>query len=232
MFDFIEQKDNQVICKKALTLILDQDMIEDNLAEIIDDKLSTIGFLKIAVKDKDKVKMYRLNLPITIMINATDIYKEENVYKIDFEPNDIIIDNSMYALSATISAKNANNFLNLVTTGKIAAEAPEEITSIFKKNIEMNGLKLKVQSALIEAMISEMCRYSFNETIPFRLALKSKKVSMKDFTMVNIKEISRLSSVFNAISFEDIKKSIEASVLMTRMNSEQSISPVESTLKY
>jgi hypothetical protein len=91
---------------------------------------------------------------------------------------------------------------------------------------------MRVQSALIEGMIGELCRYSEDDTKPFRLALKDKNVTRDQFIMVNIKDVARLSSVFSAISFEDIKKSLESSVLMTRNNSEQAISPVETVLKF
>ena len=228
MFDFIEQKNDQVICKKKLRVVIDQEMFDDGMSEIIDDKLSTIGFLTFEVESKK----YRLSLPITIMINASNIYKEDTNYYIDFEPNDVIIDKALFTVSATIGAKNANAFLSSLTTAKVHTSKPEKLTEIFKLNTSMNGINLAVQSALVETMISELTRYDKDVSIPYRIALNSPKVKEGEFKMVNIKEISRLSSVFNAISFEDIKKSIEASVLMTRNKKDQNISPVEAVLKY
>ena len=227
-FDFIEEKDDQVICKKKLSILIDQEMFEDEIAEIIDDKISTMGIFKILVG----TKKYNLTLPITILINAKDIYKEESYYRIDYEPNDVLIDKALFFLSATIGAKNANNFLNILTTAKLNPLKPEDLVGIFETNTSMNGINVNVQRVLIEAMVAELCRYKADLTIPYRIASKSSKVTNKDFIMVNIKEISRLSSVFNAISFEDIKKSLEASVLMTRENTDQNISPVEKVLKY
>jgi hypothetical protein len=227
-FDFIEEKDNQVICKKKLTILIDQEMFEDGIAEIMDDKISTMGILKIQVGSKK----YNLQLPITILVNAKEIYKEDKWYKIDYEPNDIIIDRTVFFLSATIGAKNANDFLNILTTAKLHPKKPEELVSIFEKNTKLNGINVDVQRVLIEAMVSELCRYKANNTIPYRIATKTNKATSEDFEVVNIKEISRLSSVFNAISFEDVKKSLEASVLMTREKTDQNISPVEKVLKY
>lgn len=228
MFDFIEQKNNQIICKKKLRIVIDQSMFDDGMAEIIDDKVATIGILLFEVDNKQ----YRLSLPITIMINAENIYKADDNFYIDFEPNDIIIEKTLFVVSATLGAKNANSFLTMLTTAKITTDKPEKLSDIFRSNTSMNGLTLRVQSALVETMISELTRYSKDVSIPYRIALNNPKVQVGEFKMVNIKEISRLSSVFNAISFEDIKKSIEASVLMTRNKKDQNISPVEAVLKY
>jgi hypothetical protein len=208
-------------------------MFEDGLSEIKDDKLITIGFIEFRIwKNEKDFYVKKLEFPMDIVLNAPDIYKEGEYYFIDFQPNDIIIEKTMFVTSATIGAKSANGFLNLLTTAKINPEKPEDLIQIFKNATSLNGLKLKVQSSLLEAMISELTRYVDDDTIPFRIALRSNKVGMKDFKMVNIKDVARLSSVFSAISFEDIKKSLESSVLMTRNNSEQAISPVESVLKF
>ena len=97
----------------------------------------------------------------------------------------------------------------------------------------MHGIKFKVQSVLIEAMASEMIRYKKNEAIPFRMVMHLKNVDMKnDYFIMPIKDIARTTSVFNALSFEDIKKSMQASVLMTRSGQAQRQSPVETVLKY
>ena len=182
MFDFIEEKNNQVICKKKLTILIDQDMFDDNIAEIIDDKLSTMGTLTFLVDNGGgKTKEYRLALPITILLNATDIYKDSGYYKIDYEPNDIIIEKALFFLSATIGAKNANGFLGVLTTAKLHVDRPEGLVDLFKLNTKLNGINIGVQNILIEAMVSELCRYRKDNTIPFRIALKNKSVTFKDF---------------------------------------------------
>jgi|JI10StandDraft_1071094.scaffolds.fasta_scaffold03428_10 hypothetical protein len=233
MADFYKQENDQMIATSRVTAVFHQDMFEDGLSEIKDDKLITIGFIEFRIwKNEKDFYVKKLEFPMDIVLNAPDIYKEGEYYFIDFQPNDIIIEKTMFVTSATIGAKSANGFLNLLTTAKINPEKPEDLIQIFKNATSLNGLKLKVQSSLLEAMISELTRYVDDDTIPFRIALRSNKVGMKDFKMVNIKDVARLSSVFSAISFEDIKKSLESSVLMTRNNSEQAISPVESVLKF
>jgi len=233
MQDFYKQENDQMIATSKVSAVFHQDMFEDGLSEIRDDKLITIGFVEFRVyKNEKDFYIKKLEFPMDIVMNAPGIYKEGDYYFIDFNPNDVIIEKTMYVTSATIGAKNANGFLNLLTTAKLNPEKPEDLIQIFKNATSLNGLKLKVQSALLEAMISELTRYKDDDTIPFRLALRNSKVTKKDFKLVNIKDVARLSSVFSAISFEDIKKSLESSVLMTRNNSEQAISPVESVLKF
>lgn len=235
MVEFFKQENDQMIATREITAQLHQDMFDDNLAEVKDDNVETIGFIEFKIwtnREKNEFILKKLIFPMTIVVNASTIYKEGEYYCIDYFPNDIIIEKCIYALSATIGAKNANGFLNLLTTGKIRPEKPEDLIEIFKNAIKLNGVGMNVQSALIEGMIGELCRYSEDDTVPFRLALINKKTGKDDFMMVNIKDLARLTSVFSAISFEDIKKSLELSVLMTRNNSEQSISPVETVLKF
>jgi hypothetical protein len=235
MKTFYKQENDQMIATAEITAVLSEEMFTDGLSEIKDDKVETIGFIDFKVwidREKDKYELRKLTFPMTIIINANNIFKEGTNYYIDYYPNDIIIEQTIYALSATIGAKNANGFLSLLTNAKIKTEKPEDLIDIFKNAIRLNGVSMRVQSALIEGMIGELCRYSEDDTKPFRLALKDKNVTRDQFIMVNIKDVARLSSVFSAISFEDIKKSLESSVLMTRNNSEQAISPVETVLKF
>lgn len=235
MVDFFKQENDQMIATKEITVQLHQEMFDNNLTEIKDDNIETIGFLEFKIwtnREKNEFTLKKLVFPMTILINATSVYKEGDYICNDYSPNDIIIEKCIYALSATIGAKNANGFLNLLIIGKITPEKPEDLIEIFKNAIKLNGVGMNVQSALIEGMIGELCRYSEDDTIPFRLAIKNNKATKDQFKMTNIKDVARLTSVFSAISFEDIKKSLESSVLMTRNNSEQSISPVETVLKF
>jgi hypothetical protein len=50
--------------------------------------------------------------------------------------------------------------------------------------------------------------------------------------MVPIKKIAEVSSVFNAISFENLNQAIQTSVKSTRSGRKQRISPVEKTIFY
>ena len=233
MFDFYKQENDQIVALKKLQVVTYQDMFDDGLAEIVDDKLVTFGFITFRVPKGNSYEEYKLELPLEITINAANIYKEESAYFIDFEVNDVIIDQTTYLVSAPIGSKNANDFLTLLIGGKIVPDRLEDLVEMFKENTILNQTTLRVQSALIEAMVSELARYKDNEMVPFRIATKNPKVNLeKDFVMVNIKDVARLSSVFNAISFEDTKKSLESAVLMTKRNDSQSISPVEAVLKF
>ena len=80
--------------------------------------------------------------------------------------------------------------------------------------------------------MSELVRWDKDETKPLRLALKDKSVSKRDFKLISIKEVTRVTSVFNAISFEDINKSLQSAVIMSRGEKDQIVSPVEKILKY
>jgi hypothetical protein len=59
------------------------------------------------------------------------------------------------------------------------------------------------------------------------MAIDKKGVSPTDYTLINIKDIGRNRSVFGALSFEDVKKSLQAGVYLSRTKSMDNVSPVD-----
>jgi hypothetical protein len=230
-FPFIEQKDNKVIAKKYIRVIISKQMFEDELAEVIDTDIQTLGFFVMRVSDDAsfaKYKDYQVNLPVVIKINAFNATDDSEGKYVTFEPEDVIIESTTYFKRVD----SVNKFLNYLIAAKINVNSPEELIGLFSKNAQMNDTRVASQPVVIEAITSELVRWDKDETKPLRLALKDKSVSPKDFKLISIKEISRVTSVFNAISFEDINKSLQSAVIMSRGEKDQIISPVEKILKY
>ena len=229
-FDFIEQKDNKVIAKKKVTLVVPKQMFEDRLAETLDTNIQTLGFFVFEVEETpEKVKRYQVNLPVLVSINAfTAITRQGGDVAVSYDVGDVIIESTTYFKRVDA----VNKFLNYLIAAKIEVSDPEELIDLFQKNAAMNDTRLSSQPAVVEALVSELVRWKQDETVPLRLALKGKGVDRKEFKLISIKEISRVTSVFNAISFEDINRSLQSAVLMSRQDKQQSESPVEKVLHY
>lgn len=230
--DFIEQKESQVFAKQKLDIVLTKQMFDDGLASIIGSEVHTLGFFIIrtinGAEGKETYKNYTVNLPVMIKLNAFNSSDEKEGMVIHYEKDDIIIEEASYFKRVDA----VNKFLNFLVATKIEVKNPEDLIKLFQQNARMNDVKLSSQPVIVEAIISELVRWDKDETKPLRLALKDKKVKKTDFNLVSIKEISRMTSVFNAISFEDINKSLQSAVLMSKTNKDQLISPVEKTLTY
>lgn len=230
-YSFYEQKDNKIIARKNIRVIVPKQMFEDDLAEVVDTDVQTLGFFTMRVSDDPsfaKFKDYQVNLPVVVKINAFNATDSSEGKQIDFEPGDVIIESTTYFKRVD----SVNKFLNYLIAAKINVKAPEDLIGLFTQNAQMNDTQVASQPVVIEAITSELVRWKEDETKPLRLALKDKNVSKKDFKLISIKEISRVTSVFNAISFEDINKSLQSAVIMSRGDKDQIISPVEKILKY
>jgi hypothetical protein len=206
-------------------------MFDDGLAEIIDTDVQTLGFFIFRVLDAKtptKYKDYQVNLPIVVKINAFNVDQDSKNYYIEFEQGDIIIENTQYFKRVD----TVNKFLNYLIAAKINVKNPEDLILLFQQNAAMNDTRIAAQPVIVEALTAELVRWAGDETKPLRLALKNPAVKPEDFTLSSIKNISRVTSVFNGVSFEDINKSLQAAVVMSRGNKEQIQSPVEQILKY
>lgn len=230
-YPFIEQSNNRIVAKKYIKVMVDKQMLDDGIAEIVDTDIQTLGFFIFRVSDSSDFstyKDYQVNLPVVVKINAFNMTDEDGYKCAIFEPEDVIMESTTYFKRVDA----VNKFLNYLIASKINVRNPEDLIGLFSKNAQMNDTRVASQPVVIEAITSELIRWSKDETKPLRLALKDKSVSPNDFKIISIKEISRVTSVFNAISFEDINKSLQSAVIMSRGEKDQLVSPVEKILKY
>ena len=230
-YNFIDQSDNRITAKKHIKVLIAKQMFEDGLAQVVDTDVQTLGFFIMRVSDDasfSKYKDYQVNLPVVVKINAFTMREDSENVQIVFEPDDVIIESKSYFKKVD----TVNKFLNFLIAAKINVRNPEDLIGLFAKNAQMNDTRVASQPVVIEAITSELVRWDKDETKPLRLALKDKSVSKRDFKLISIKEITRVTSVFNAISFEDINKSLQSAVIMSRGEKDQIASPVEKILKY
>lgn len=224
--DIIEQKEASLVAKKDMAVLVPKELFEDSIAVVEETTVRTLGFINFV--DKDAKIMYPLNIPVSISLNAYNSEETSKGKLILYEKGDIIIESLTYIKRVG----DVNQFMKYLVGSKINVSNPEDLVKLFMMSASMNGVKLAALPSVIEAIVAELVRWDKDETKSLRLALKDKKVKKTDFKTVSIKEICRLTSVFNAVSFEDIKKSLQSAVVMSRSDSEQIISPVEKVIHY
>lgn len=224
--DLIEQKDNFLIAKKDMIVLVPKELFDDSIAVVEETSVRTLGFIFFV--DKEAKQMFPLNIPVSIKLNAFNSEDTPKGKLIYYEKDDIIIESTTYIKRVG----DVNQFMKYLVGSKINVSNPEDLVKLFMLSASMNGVKLAAFPSVIEGIISELIRWDKDETKPLRIALKDKKVKKSDFKTVSIKEICRLTSVFNAVSFEDIKKSLQSAVAMSRSDSDQIISPVEKVIHY
>lgn len=224
--DYIDKVGKQAVAIKPLNILIPKQNIDSGVATMIDDKIHTFGIFEFESTDgKDR---FACNYPLELILNIFDMDKDEDYFILKYDTDDVIIE----SMGFIPNAKRANGFMNFLTQGKIVASSKEDLVDIFRNNMTMNGVSMNVASEIVEAMISEMIRYKKDLAMPFRLVEEQPGVQPDDFSLINIKDIARLSSVFGAISFEDVKKALQAGVYITRTGQEQFVPPTESVLKY
>jgi hypothetical protein len=213
-------KDQSLVAVKDIEIVITKSDFEMGIATIVNDTVETYGLFSLRSPDgKDKFKCrFPLMIPLNMIDVSKDISNGDTILR--YKKSDVIINR----MSFFKGPKPANAFLNLFLTAKFNI-TPTELVRVFNGNIKLNGASTGVGSEVVELMVSELTRWSKDTSIPFRM--KRGSVPENEFVILPIKEVARVSSVFSALSFEDVKKSVQASVLITRTGQDQTISPVE-----
>jgi hypothetical protein len=129
------------------------------------------------------------------------------------------------------SLDDAKQFVDMLEKGKIPSSIPySDLPNIIKKIFEENGIGFPVPSFIIEAVFSEVNRDPIDKK-PFRIKAGREKVDL-GYEPVKLTDLARLNSVFGAVSFEDMNKSLKSSVVLSKSGKGQKINPLESVIKY
>lgn len=143
-------------------------------------------------------------------------------------------DNFLQTRHMVKDVSNVEVFFKLMNAGKIPNTIPyTKLIEMTNKCLSMNGINIPVPQVTLQAYISEICRDASDKSKPYRIkAGKSAKVDEFAYKPANLREISRVSSTFAAITFEDIDAMITSSIVRTRTGGRESYSPLEKIMKY
>jgi hypothetical protein len=206
-------------------------------ANIIGDKIETIGLFWFAVGDKK----YELQLPVKIQFE----FASQRDFKGKIAPQlpeDTYIIYTLEKGDAFIyDTLHVNDIRDLQTALiKIigAGKMPKTISykdslNIILKLLPASGAmdKLGVSSAVIEILLSEIYRMRRDPTKPFRLEAGKQGTSEYDFKLVRINRVPELNSNFNSLMGEDLSTELDNIVVRTRLGVKDRDTPMEKLIK-
>lgn len=207
--------------------------------------IRTIGIFLFEVTTFEKQEkgilgeIFTLKLPVHIRFEYEDSYTEKKKLK-DNLPEDLynvfVLTNGSTFIENVITEKHINSckeFIFMLHKGNLPSIVPyDEIIKLYLDNLAINDINLGSPSLVYEMIISEICRSAKDNSIPFRKAINSSNIGPLDYVSVNMKNIPMLSSVYGALSFEDMNQSIITSINRSKQNVKEVESPIEKTIKY
>ena len=153
----------------------------------------------------------------------------EEYYVFKYYPGDRIM-----PVKTQQSSQNCTKFLGVLLAGKIPETIPyDQLTSIWIKNFEINGVDPGIPPATMEAVISELCRAKSDLNKPFRklIGKTDAKVSPYDYYSANVRQVTALTNAMSALTFEDAGFMTAAAINMTRKGTKQNASSFENILR-
>lgn len=209
------------------------------LSTEIGNTVKTIATLFVDVwpTETSEPELFRIDIPVQISV----MFSEKNQVTEDFDGTGTVKYNVYYAIRNEVvfpskihvqSIESAKLFINALNGAKLSTDIEyNSILDAYKENARLNGVKFGVPSILIEAMISEMTRDKDDITIPFRIKAGSTG-QQKGYQFAKIKNLAQVTSVFAALSFENMNMSIISSVNLTRSGRKQVVQPIEKVIHY
>lgn len=238
---FFIKKDNSIIFNgNYMEVYIPYYYFENKMTNIFEDKINTLGiFLFRIYKDeskKDNAQMQVYKLPTVINLKPSNYRKDKltingttmDYFILEFFKNDVFIDSTIIVQSSSI----VNDLITFFHNGKLPTFLKYEDTfKLILNSILINKMKFKVPAVTFETMNSEINRNKSDISKPFRFAAAD-GANERDYQPVSIKQIPNFNSTFSSVTFEDIDYQLIASVNRTKYKKEETLSPIEETIKY
>lgn len=212
---------------------------DSSFGTVLGDKIETLGLFWFKVNNK----FYKLLYPLKFQFE----YHEESTFKGKLSPELPVNDYNVFILKNGDAFCYDKNHIkdisdielmlnNIIDQGKL----PNIINYNDALTVYLNlltasgyGTKLGVSSAVVEILLSELYRNKHNPAEPFRKLLNSSNsVSLYDFKIVKLTNLTGMNSIFNSLLGEDVYKQLSNIVVRHREKKPDRESPLEKLLKY
>lgn len=241
---YFKQIDKSVVFDgEYMEIYIPKSNFEARMAYLKGENVETLGFFNFLVyhngnRDPKKAEFRSLSLPFKMQFQFRKFFDIKTKIRDNIEEDSyrvFVLEKGDLFCVSTEFAKNAENTKNLVFQIH-GGHLPSSIE--YKKVLDcylgtgfLNGVNYNVPSVACEIIVSELCRYKEDLTVPFRIALnKNNKLTQYDYTSISIKKLPALNSTFTAITFEDINNAIITSIKKAKNNEEEKETPVEKVL--
>jgi hypothetical protein len=247
---FIQREKDGRITSNAFSIevFIPRSYFTDGIAEIIGDKLNTIGIFefRVVMVEGGKPINHALAIPNPIVLSYSKEYttKENISSEADTEEEGEDEEDSSFRVfviekgetfleseSIVIGSANLEGFVKLLHSGKLPKTTYEMIYKLYMDVQKSNKTTLGVSSSTLEAIIAELCRWKKDHSIPFRIALKKDSTKDTDFEMVSLKTLPELISAFSGVSFENINRSLLVGINNKRLGKEDRMTPMEQIIR-
>jgi len=204
------------------------------MAEDLGGSVETLCLFDVRAWEREggKPRTFAVRLPARLRLayrEASREGEEEDAVRVfTARAGDILCSNT----NVIQSAANVGELFRAMAGARLTGVAYEDIPGLFVEGARLNGADAGVTRAVLDAAIAEMARFRGDVNVPFRVALaRGKAKSDDDFTMVKLKDLPRLNSVFTGIGFEDIQLAVQSGVRKTMTGEPQRESPMESIIR-
>lgn len=205
-------------------------------AEEAGEYVNTLGLFSYEVFDAKGKSIYGTKLfshPVVISTMPSEIEKVKD-YILDkkipvpvdyrilrFKKDDVVIVNTGSPQDIT----NVENMFRIfMITGNIPNTIPyNELHSFLMDSVKFNGSSFGISAQMFGILISELCRSTKDESVPFRLA---KETDMHKYKSVSIKMVPKYISAFTALTSENWDDAVINSII----NKNKVESPMEKIL--
>jgi hypothetical protein len=246
-YNFLKKVGDSVIFDgEYMEIYIPKEYFSRGIAEYHGEMISTLGIFNFIVytqpkETKSKGEVHLMKLPMTVKFEFDTFHddttrlqadQDEEQYRVfELSKGSVVVD----TVVKEQSAENSKKFIYLLHGGKIPkALKYGDIIDMYHESISLNRVNLNNPSVIFELIIAELCRYSDDIEMPFRMMIgkDNAKVSEYDYNNINLTKLPSINSTFNAMTFEDINQAVISSIKKTRNNEGENPSPVEKIIKY
>lgn len=239
--DFIEvNKDKTATfsCQYA-EIELPQPYFDHGISEFVGHNVEAFGLFEIKVWNSPEIETtkptkYFFKFKSKISMTPSSIREGRSS---DGEKTEILCFNQgatfINSVDMRADAATASKMLDLATLGYVPNILPyEEIAQYWSDVNVFNGINLsRMSQTSIELIVSELCRDPKDYSRSFRKRLRDDpKFDRNNWKMINIKYISRFSSVFSSLTSGDPKGNLVSIISKTRSGVAQKDSPMEDSI--
>lgn len=234
--------ENLIFTGPYMEMYIPESYFQSKFAEDYGNTVQAFGLFNVRVFDEHEkpMKLETLNVPTMIYLYPSEIEKRKTqlIPGPDNEVEEYRV--AKFYRGATImkssipqDATNVELFLKMLTNGKVPSTIPyDQVLQVWQKNLDLNGVKLGVTSAILEIIISEIYRNPKKPEETFAKVIgKNPSTSKYAYRATNIREICARNSTFAALTFEDMDQMITSSLNISKYNKAESTSPIEKIVK-
>lgn len=215
------------------------DFFDSGLAQNMGSSITTLGLLNARVfsDPNNPGELEILNLPTKIVLYPSDMETKKLKLSNDLPEESYLVckfykDMPFMRKELVKASDNAELFFNLLIRGKLPRNIPyEKVLTVWRKNLELNGVDFKVPSSILELIIREVYRDPKTGEPYGKSRGNIPKSQWGPYITANMRNICAKNSTFAAITFEDFDAMVTTSLNRKKQGKNQNISPIEKIIK-